>query len=42
MTYRVKPIYTGQEEQTRYAFIRKHFGQFYTNPVYRTIAETGV
>jgi hypothetical protein len=36
MTYRVKPIYTGTEEQTRYAFIRRHFDQFYPNPVYGT------
>lgn len=38
MTYRVKPIYTGTEEQTRYAFIRRHFDQFYPNPVYGTNA----
>jgi len=32
--YLVKPIFTGREEQTRYAFIRRHFDQFYPNPVY--------
>ena len=35
MSYLVKPIYTGRTEQTRYAFIRRHFDQFYPNPVYR-------
>jgi len=34
MSYKVKPIYTGRVEQTRYAYIRKHFDQFYPNPVY--------
>lgn len=34
--YIVKPIFTGTEEQTRYAFIRRHFDQFYPNPVYST------
>lgn len=33
MTYRVKPIFMGRAEQTRYAFIRRHFDQFYPNPV---------
>ncbi len=35
MSYMVTPIYTGEAEQTRYAFIRKHFDQFYPNPVYK-------
>ncbi len=35
MTYRVRPIFTGEAEKTRYAFIRKHFDQFYPNPVYQ-------
>ncbi len=35
MKYKVKPIFTGPEEQSRYAFIRRHFDQFYPNPVYK-------
>jgi phenylpropionate dioxygenase-like ring-hydroxylating dioxygenase large terminal subunit len=34
MKYRVRPIFTGDAEQSRYAFIRRHFDQFYPNPVY--------
>ncbi|MBL0925652.1 MAG: Rieske 2Fe-2S domain-containing protein, partial [Sphingomonadaceae bacterium] len=34
MRYRVKPIFTGEDERTRYAFLRRHFDQFYPNPVY--------
>lgn len=29
MSYKVRPIFTGNAEQSRYAFIRKHFDQFY-------------
>jgi hypothetical protein len=32
--YKANPIFTGTEEQTRYAFIRRHFDKFYPNPVY--------
>lgn len=35
MRYRVKPLFTGEAEKTRYRFIRHHFDQFYPNPVYR-------
>jgi 3-ketosteroid 9alpha-monooxygenase subunit A len=34
MEYKVHPIFTGEAEQTRYAFLRRHFDQFYPNPVY--------
>ena len=34
MLYRPKPIFTGPAEQSRYAFIRRHFDQFYPNSVY--------
>jgi hypothetical protein len=34
MRYRVKPIFTGEDERTRYAFLRRHFDRFYPNPVY--------
>jgi 3-ketosteroid 9alpha-monooxygenase subunit A len=34
MKYKVSPMFMGEAEQSRYAFIRKHFDQFYPNPVY--------
>jgi 3-ketosteroid 9alpha-monooxygenase subunit A len=34
MRYLPDPIFTGPAEQTRYAFIRRHFDQFYPNSVY--------
>lgn len=39
--YLVKPIFTGPEEQSRYAFIRRHFDQFYPNPVYANGSANG-
>lgn len=35
--YRVRPIFTGEAELTRYAFLRKHLDKFYPNPVYRDL-----
>jgi hypothetical protein len=34
MSYRVRPIFTGRAEQTAYAYIRRHFDQFYPNQMY--------
>jgi len=34
MMYRVRPIFTGDAEKTRYAFLRKHLDQFYPNSAY--------
>ena len=40
MMYKVRPIFTGPDERTRYAALRRHLDQFYPNSAYDDRDET--